>query len=87
MCAGQPGVADHGVLLHSFQAAGLAHPDAFVDVFQDRHDFFLRQMGAEEDRPLPFGEAASAQATTQQAMRCAGASADAQIPGGPLARP
>jgi hypothetical protein len=83
--AGQSGVANHRVFLHPFQATGLAHPDAFVDVFQDRRHLFIRQMGAEEDRSLPLGESRSAPPTSQQARGCAGPAANAQIPGTPLA--
>jgi hypothetical protein len=83
--ASQPGVANHGVFLHSFQAAGLAHPDAFVDVFQDRHHLFPRQMGAEEDRPFPLGKPRPAPVASQQAIRRAGSATDDQIPGRTLA--
>lgn len=85
MRAGQPGIAYHRVFLHSFQAAGLAHPDAFVDVFQDRHHLLPRQMGAEENRPLPLGKPRPAPLASQQAIPRAGAAADGQISGSTLA--
>jgi len=82
---GQPGVANHGVFLHAFQASGLAHPDAFIDVFQDRHHLLPRQMGAEEDRPLPLGKPRPTPVATQQTIRRARPAADDQISGSTLA--
>ena len=81
MRAGQSGVAYHGVFLHFFQAAGLAHPDAFIDVFQKRDHLPLGQMGAEEDRPLPLGEPRPAPVAAEQAARGTRATANDQIPG------
>ena len=86
MRAGQSGVANHGVFLHLFQAAGLAHSDAFVDVCQNRHHLFPGQVGAEVDRPLPLGESRPALPTAPQATGCAGTATEHdQIPHGPLA--
>jgi len=82
---GQLGVANHSVFLHSFQAAGLAHPDAFMDVFQDRHHLFPRQMGAEEDRPLPLGKPRPTPVASQQTIRRARPATDDQISGRTLA--
>jgi hypothetical protein len=56
MLARQHAVADHGILVHSDQAAGFANPTSFVDVCQNRDDGFFRQRGAKERSSFAFRE-------------------------------
>jgi hypothetical protein len=54
--AGQPAVADDRVAVHLHQPGGGAGAVALGLVLEDRRRLFLGQLGAEQGRPLAFGE-------------------------------
>jgi hypothetical protein len=63
----QQAKADHRVLVHADQPAGLPDPAAVRDVFQQRHDLVLGQAAVEQRRALAFREAGLTGAAAEQA--------------------
>ena len=47
MIAGQARQARNRVAVHADESAGLTHAAAFVQVFEQRQTFFVRQFGVE----------------------------------------
>ena len=81
MAAGLHAVADHGVLAHADQAAGLADADPLGDVLQQGDDLVLGQAGVKQGRALTLGEAGLAGAAVEQPelMGLAVMAADGQV--------
>jgi ribosomal protein L13E len=65
--ARQEAVADHRILAHAHEAAGLANPTALGDVRQDRHHLLLGQAGVEQGRAFALGETGFAGLAIEQA--------------------
>jgi hypothetical protein len=63
----QQAKADHRVLIHADQPAGLPDPATVGDVFQQRHDLVLGQAAVEQQRALAFREAGLTGAAAEQA--------------------
>ena len=86
MVAGPEAQASDGVLAHPGQASGLAHAAALGNVGEDRDDFVLRQVRAEQGRAFAFGEATpAARAIEQPAVLRAVMSAHGEIAGAAFA--
>src|SRR4029077_19416156 len=63
----QQAKADHRVLVHADQPAGLPHPTTVRDVLEQRHDLVLWQAAVEQWRALAFREAGLTGAAAEQA--------------------
>jgi hypothetical protein len=68
MGAGGAAVVADGIGMDLDQACRLEDAAALVDVFEDRENLVLRQVGAVERGPLAFGEAGAAGAAREQAI-------------------
>jgi len=66
--AGDAGIASDGIGMDLDQPGRLADATAFGDVFEDRGDSVLGQMGAVQRGPLALGEAVAAGAAIEQAI-------------------
>jgi hypothetical protein len=60
------GQVANGGAVHLGQPCRLSHPASFVQMLQNRQALLHRQLGAEQRRPLPFAEAASADPAAQK---------------------
>jgi hypothetical protein len=80
LLARQQAEAEHGVLVHADEPAGLPDPATFGDVIQQRHDLVWGQAAVEERSAFAFGKAGFAGAAAEQAaMVRAIASGDGQV--------
>jgi hypothetical protein len=81
MLARERGIANHRVLVHFQQAAGLAHPAALGEMRQQVDDLRLRQSGAKQRRAFPFGKPCLTRLAPQQPvfLLATVAAADGQI--------
>jgi hypothetical protein len=68
MVADGAAVATHGIGMDLDQACRLADTAPLVDVFQDREDLVLRQVGAVQRCALAFGEAIATGAAIEQSI-------------------
>jgi hypothetical protein len=71
--ARQQAIANDGILVHLDQATDLAHSTAFVEVGQQRNNFFFRQQRSEQRRAFAFGTTGLAGRTVQHAALLVGA--------------
>src|SRR5262249_56055864 len=80
---GGAGVAADGIGMDLDQPSRLEDAAAFGDVFEDRGDFILGQMGAVQRRAFAFGEPRAAGAAVEQAIlaELAEAAGDGEVSG------
>jgi len=85
--ASHHGQAYHGVPVDAYQAAGLPHPTALLQVLQDRQRFVLGELAAVQGGAFAFGAALLAGAAGEDAALLVGAiaKADTQIVAATLA--
>jgi hypothetical protein len=77
LVAGHHGQADHGILVHTDEAAGLADAAIFLEVLEHSHGLVMGQFATVEGRTFTFGEALSTGSTDEDAVGFVGAIVEA----------